>query len=308
MNSGIKCRKLRVLQKSKSAIFRGPISVSFSSSYEACKIEINQSGTREIIVSSSEERETFILWQVFQTVTELLMLFDGWFIPINSIKFSDSSKNTKEELESSSDYFNKHILNGYKTALNFSGTRNTIANFEDFDIPMIYDIWCVLRDELDIIHTMFICMCSNTKLPVDIVCANIVELFEPLSELLELKLQSFKVNREIDCNGKEKNTTLKSCLDAVITKYGQDIFQSEIAQNKEIFLQKLVNTRVRIMHIKYKMKETKYFNGDDSAKYGIKLQWLYRCVLLNLLGVEYSKYHVKLDELIDNIDCGLQWY
>ena len=59
------------------------------------------------------------------------------------------------------------------------------------------------------------------------------------------------------------------CLDALIIQYGQEIFSKEIETNYEGFLQVLVNSRVRIMHIKRNQKGI-YFNGSEPALYMIE--------------------------------------
>ena len=80
------------------------------------------------------------------------------------------------------------------------------------------------------------------------------------------------------------------CIDAVISKYGQDIFAEEYGANKGKFLQTLVNTRNRIMHIKRNQPTDKYLSGAESILYLVKLCHLYRTVILSLLGIDYSLY------------------
>lgn len=303
MSNQIMCKRLCVLQKMDCGLMRGPIDCSFFSTAENIFIEIHQLGIREIAIYSSEEKDPHNLWLAFKCVTEFLMLFDGWFLPISTMEFSESESSSKEELAQCADYYKKHILSGYTTTLNFRGRRNSIADFECFDIASLYDRWYDLRNELDIVHIMFFCQCSDTGLPVDIVCANIIQCFEPLSELIEQKVPTFKV-AQIEGKGK----TLKSCLDAVITNYGQDIFKVELSHDKNEFLSQLVNTRVRIMHIRNNMRGKKCLNGDDPTKYEIKLQWLYRRVILDLIVAKFDVYKSQLEELVERIDCGLKWY
>ena len=73
----------------------------------------------------------------------------------------------------------------------------------------------------------------------------------------------------------DQTTTLKMCIDAVISKYGQDIFDEEYNVNKDKFLQTLVNTRNRIMHIKRNQLTDKFLSGSESILYLMKL--LERC-------------------------------
>ena len=92
----------------------------------------------------------------------------------------------------------------------------------------------------------------------------------------------------------EKTTTLKMCIDAVISKYGQDIFAEEYNANKGKFLQTLINTRNRIMHIKRNQPTDKYLSGAESILYLVKLCHLYRVVILSLLGIDYSRYQTAV--------------
>lgn len=82
----------------------------------------------------------------------------------------------------------------------------------------------------------------------------------------------------------ERTTTLKMCIDAVISKYGADIFSREYTANKDRFLQVLVNTRNRIVHSKRNQPKNKYLSGPESILYLVKLCHLCRMVLLWLLA------------------------
>lgn len=71
----------------------------------------------------------------------------------------------------------------------------------------------------------------------------------------------------------------------------------------ETFLKSLVNSRVRIMHIKRNCHGS-YLNRPESILYSIKISFLYRIVLLNLLGISPSLYH---ENLISNIQRWNSW-
>lgn len=73
----------------------------------------------------------------------------------------------------------------------------------------------------------------------------LIELAEPLVEIVK-KHTNFYASLTPGARG----TSLKNCLDALITKYGVDIFERELSNDYEKFLSALVNSRVRIMHIK----------------------------------------------------------
>ena len=104
-------------------------------------------------------------------------------------------------------------------------------------------------------------------------------------------------------NPGKQGTSLRDCLRALITTYGSDIFENEINSCFETFLKSLVNSRVRIMHIKRNCSGS-YLNGPESVLYSIKISFLYRIVLFNLLGISPSLYH---ENLISNIQRWNSW-
>jgi hypothetical protein len=95
-------------------------------------------------------------------------------------------------------------------------------------------------------------------------------------------------------------TTLKMCVDAIITHYGISIFENELNNNYSDFLDDAVGSRIRIMHIKKKQK--KYFSGKDCVRYSMKFNLLYRIILLELLGVPCESYKQALKNAVQAID------
>lgn len=89
----------------------------------------------------------------------------------------------------------------------------------------------------------------------------------------------------------------------MITKYGEDIFKSELSGNYEQFLSALVNSRVRIMHIKRKQSGV-YFNGNESLLYIMKMSLLYRKIMFEVLDIDESHYRERLLKSVSRIN---QW-
>lgn len=81
-------------------------------------------------------------------------------------------------------------------------------------------------------------------------------------------------------------------------KYDPFIFSEELSRNKNGFVQTLVNSRNRIAHIKTK-DDRQFLDGGESVMYLVKLSFLYRVVLLNLLGVPENQY-------IESLKSGVQ--
>ena len=129
---------------------------------------------------------------------------------------------------------------------------------------------------------------GDTKITVDVKCAFLIELAETLVEVLKVYTNSFQKLKP--GNG----TSLRACVKALIKEYGEDIFEKEI-------LSTVINSRVRIMHIKRNQK-IKYFNGNESVLYILKLSLLYRRILLNILGVEEQMYVDKLQKCVSRLN------
>lgn len=71
------------------------------------------------------------------------------------------------------------------------------------------------------------------------------------------------------------------------------------------FLQKLVHSRVRIMHIKTNRPLDKYYDGIYSDFYMRKLSLLYRVTLLDLLGIPSESYEGRLRKRTEVFD---KWF
>lgn len=154
---------------------------------------------------------------------------------------------------------------------------------------------------------MYFYSLSDSGITVDVKCAFLIELAEPLIEILKKHTSFFA-----SLTPGKRGTTLRDCLDALIRKYGVDIFRSELSNNYEQFLSAMVNSRVRIMHIKREQKGV-YFNGDESVLYILKMNLLYRRIMFEVLNIAEVNYRdnllkcvSKLDKWNDNLDKFLQ--
>lgn len=175
----------------------------------------------------------------------------------------------------------------------------SIEKMLGFDSIITADLYCKwenLLDELDVVHQMYLYSLSNSGMTVDIKCAFLVELAEPLVEIVK-KHTNFYASLIPGARG----TSLKNCLDALITKYGVDIFERELSNDYEKFLSALVNSRVRIMHIKREQKGV-YFNGAESVLYALKMSLLYRRIMFEVLGIDEVNYRDNLKKCVSRLD------
>ena len=124
-----------------------------------------------------------------------------------------------------------------------------IVNYEDVLSKEMYEHWEDVLCELGVVNQMYLYAISDNGMTNDIKCAFLIELAEPLYEILlsEGKL----LGRAVSEN---KFPTLKSCLKKIVNKYGTILFEKEKAFGIRKILNCLVNTRVNIMHIKKKSK------------------------------------------------------
>ena len=128
---------------------------------------------------------------------------------------------------------------------------------------------------------------------IDIKAMFLIESFEGLADLLKDEITFRKA--------KKGESQLKINLIAIINEHGKVIFQKEIAYDIEKITQVFVDSRNRIAHIKTKQDRI-YLNGNESLIYTFKMFYLYRVVLLHLLGIESSCYNQKIKNSIDEWD------
>ena len=101
---------------------------------------------------------------------------------------------------------------------------------------------------------MYLYSLSNGGIPMDSMCAFLIELAEPF-----IKIIKKHTNLYTSLVPGTRRTTLKNCLDVLIKKFSVYIFENELSNNYENFLSVLVNSRVRIMHIKNEQRGVLYY-------------------------------------------------
>lgn len=283
------CHKIQITQAYEKGILGGPKTLCFMTN--GIKISIKQIGVRTIELSYNQKGDFNRLYSIFCQLEKLFVLFEGEFLDLENIIAYDCDD---EELEQAQLY--EKIKS---SRLNYCSTidacRGNSTNFLDvfkYVNVEIFNKWCNLVEDLGIIHQVFLYNTSSIGLPVDGKIASVIELFEPLVELITAYTNQFS-----SLKPGEKGTTLKMCLDAIISMYGKDIFDKEYSKNADKFLQILVNSRIKVMHIK------RYFNkvclsGEESVLYIVKLSFLYRKILFCMLGIEYCDYRDKLVESV----------
>ena len=296
---GIKCKKLIAVHVPQNGISDVPKAVNFDyhiSSQQSVTISINQKGIRTITVSSDKDIEVADLYAVYINLEKLLMLFDGVFIPLEELKFEDSSTNTDDELLLTARDIKDHRLPYYKPVDFCRLVSLNLIDFETILNETILKDWSKLIEDLDIIYQIMLYFTADNHVPVDCRYAFFVEAAEGMVEIVKLKKRYFD-----SLNPGKKGTSLKKCLKGLINQYGTEIFNKETSKNEDKFLTIMKESRVRIMHIKPNHPK-KYLNGEESIVYVSKLLLLYRHILLDLLDIDYNQYKDKLIEIANYWD------
>lgn len=288
------CEKITVIQSDLAGFLGGPYQVVFNTD-DHLRISITQCGVRTIEISSTDLASCDKLFFEFQTIEKLLMLLDGKFYTIEDLSFHSEHSVNNEEL----DKYSKHLLNNrLDYYLSKEQFRYHFAKMLDFSTVLssaVYMQWKKLLEQMDISYQMLLYALSDNKLPIDVNFAFLVELAEPFVELIQENTFLCKT-----LSPGERGTTLKMCIDTIITHFGTVIFSKELNGLYLNFLDNTVGSRVRIMHIKAKQK--KYWEAKECARYSMKFSILYRRIILELLGIPYDSYETQLRAAIEAID------
>lgn len=226
------------------------------------------------------------------------MVFDGAFVPLVRAEFDGSPEGDGGEAEVSQVLARR--LSYFDSDLHSSNIPNDkLVNYWDVLTDDLVEKWLYLVEQLDITNQMYLYAMSRSGMPIDIRCAFLIELAEPLIEICNKEKGLFP-----DLAAKDR-PTLKECLNAVIGEFGKVAFAHEMQMGKkpyDEFLSKLKSSRVRIMHIKANQPKDGYLDGLESAFYLKKLSLMYRAILLDLLGVPADLYEERLRHRVETLD------
>ena len=294
-----KCFSISVVQKNEG-ILEGPLSSEFEYDYKgsSLSIVIEQCLVRKTTIEAKQPIPVKKLWSAFILIERLLMLFDGRFYEIESVEFNgDDCSNTDCSLIAQ-EYVLRRLAY-CKTDPAYCYLSHVFLRYDEVLSPDVLIEWEKLQDEIDMVHQVFLYNMASTGITHEIKCAGLIEGFESLTEIIgayDKFFPSLKLG--------EQKTTLKMCIDSVISKYGRDVFSEEFSKNKDRFLQILVNTRNRIMHIKRNQLQDNYLSGAEAVLYSVKIIHLYRVVILTLLGIDYPQYR---QAVIDSVKKWNAW-
>lgn len=301
--------------------FRGPLKkyLDFNYNDSIIHVEINQARYRTITLTSSKIIKLSEISALLFSLEKLLMLFEGRFFTLIKLNYEGQKENEKEYDLYSTESLNRRLAY-YETDSCHYLFNPEFLNFYDYLSPNIIEKWLELESDLDIVHQVVLYNLSKIKLPCDAKCAYLIQSFESMVELIK------KYDSELLCNlPPEKQEQIRklqtedsrkisiiNCIEAVITNFGTEIFSLELNNNQGEFFKILKNTRHRIMHIKRNQQDKhltgdqsisnqqdKYLTGEQSILYLVKISYLYRIILLKILGIDLSLYKHQLLQLVN---------
>ena len=297
MEQEIKCKTLTAVFQNDKLFLDGTHKIEFDTEGEhTLHIKVEQCGIRKITLTSDEEIPVFNLHAVLTRIERLLMIFDGVFIPLSQMQFSESDTSEENVLRLSEENLMKQRLSYFSSAKFCTYSVDKLIEFDSVLTSELFYKWQKLLEELDMVHQVYLYSLSDSGITVDVKCAFMIELSEPLIEIIKEHTNFYS-----SLMPGNRNTSLKNCLDALITKYGVDIFKRELSSNYEHFLSAIVNSRVRIMHIKREQKGI-YLNGGESVLYALKMSLLYRRIMFELLNIEEDIYKEALEKSVLSIN------
>lgn len=264
---------------------------------------IEQGPKRVITVASDAPVYWSSLLRPLRELERLLMVFDGSFLPLKDLRYT-CPDNPVLASEADCDAVREKALaqrlNCF-TPSRLSRCQKSLVDFWDVLTPEMCEQWRTLLEELDIANQVFLYVLSENGMPIDLLLAFLVELAEPMVEIVNKERKLFP-----SLAPGEERTSLKQCLNALINTYGRTIFRQEMEGDYGGLLRGLVKSRVRIMHIKLHQGKGTFFDGEQSWYYSSKVSLLYRVILLDLLGIPESSYVQRLEEAVRVLDDRLE--
>lgn len=241
------CKCLTAEYEEEKSVLRGPVHIQFDIGKEQLfHVDIEQAVIRSIKISTDSDVSIFDLNTVLSKIERLLMLLDGRFIQLKEMKFSESDVFSNDSLIPCAQNLIAQRSSYFCSADFCKNASYRLIDFENVFTPDLFSKWDDLLDELGVVHQMFLYSVSDSKITIDVKCAFLVELAEPIVEVVKERTYYFA-----SLEPGSRGTTLKNCLDALIIKYGKEIFNKELSSSQyNQFLNVLVNSRVNIMHVK----------------------------------------------------------
>ena len=209
------CKCLTAEYEEEKSVLRGPVHIQFDIGKEQLfHVDIEQAVIRSIKISTDSDVSIFDLNTVLSKIERLLMLLDGRFIQMKEMKFSESDVFSNDSLIPCAQNLIAQRSSYFCSADFCKNASYRLIDFENVFTPDLFSKWDDLLDELGVVHQMFLYSVSDSKITIDVKCAFLVELAEPIVEVVKERTYYFA-----SLEPGSRGTTLKNCLDALIIKY-----------------------------------------------------------------------------------------
>lgn len=163
-----------------NGILGGPfgktITAYIGQQHSLAEISIEQFGERIITVHTVEDASIYDLHHLYFDLKRLIMLMDGQFYPITSV--------TQDGVEITTS-IQKKLLPNYFSADFMIGENNRLINFDEVLSETLFSNWCLIQEELDIVHNTALYCLSRVEMPVDMKCAFLIEAFIGVGEIIQ---------------------------------------------------------------------------------------------------------------------------
>jgi hypothetical protein len=251
-------------------------------------VTLIQNGIRILNLQTDSDEPFKEVSSIALNIINLIQLCEGYFHCIDSVEYIASDGQI--EHKSIDELKKEGLIDFYKTHRNFIRGKFELVPPSEVITANNYKSWMDLYKKLLGQYRAFLYYCIDNEFPIDLRMANFIQLCEPIAEYDTSCVLSG------DC-------TLKNCLRQLVINYGQLVFKREFDagifdfDNKthngnSSILQKLVNTRVNLLHYKLKPKEC-FNSGAEMAIYCDKIYLLYRIAFLNLIGIDICDNKIK---------------
>ena len=240
----------------------------------------------EIEADTSLKFDEFLLWTC--KIRRFEYLFDGAFYNLTQC-YIDNDEITEIVSKKENAYFQSE---GYKHSIPI-----VLSNIE---YKQYFIRWMKIEKKYMPINQIVLYANNTRGITADVRLALLAECYETFAFELEkmgyifIKKRS-TTSRTIQCNNCNNHITIKSknirktlsdCLEAVIDFYGRPVFSVEYRRRKSL-LRHIVATRNKIFHVK--LKRNRSLKGDKCAFYAIKMDWMYRYIILCLITGKREK-------------------
>ena len=204
------CKCLTAEYEEEKSVLRGPVHIQFDIGKEQLfHVDIEQAVIRSIKISTDSDVSIFDLNTVLSKIERLLMLLDGRFIQLKEMKFSESDVFSNDSLIPCAQNLIAQRSSYFCSADFCKNASYRLIDFENVFTPDLFSKWDDLLDELGVVHQMFLYSVSDSKITIDVKCAFLVELAEPIVEVVKERTYYFA-----SLEPGSRGTTLKNCLDA----------------------------------------------------------------------------------------------